>query len=264
MDRKRAESGPFVDAFHEQPGNWGENPAGEPRMAAAQALVPGGVSSILDVGCGEGSFLRGISAGFRIGADRSRAALAACPDLLRVRAGAGSLPFAFRSLDLVSCTEVLEHLPEDEFRLALSEFRRVADRFILVSVPWQEQLARRQARCAGCGRAFHVHGHLRSFGPGSLESLFRGFRLERTVFAGPVERDFPAWALALRRLSGRYEWEPLALCPGCGKKADGPPGRTPVSILTTLSARAFGPRHRKWVCCLYARRTDCRPKGMKS
>ncbi|MFH1887376.1 MAG: class I SAM-dependent methyltransferase [Pseudomonadota bacterium] len=250
---KEAAPAPFLDAFYEQHGNWGDNPAAEERMGVALSLVPAGVSRVLDVGCGEGSFLRLLSPGFAVGADRSRAALAACPDLLRVRAGAGSLPFASRALELVSCTEVLEHLPEDEFAKAREELARVAGRFILVSVPWQEQLGRREARCAACGQVHHLYGHLRSFGPNDLPDLFPGFSLEKTVFAGPVEKDFAKTALWLRRRLGRYEWEPLALCPACGKSAEGPPARSLVSVLTTLSARFFGPRHRKWVCCLYAR-----------
>lgn len=45
------------------------------------------------------------------------------------------LPFEDNSFDLVCCFETLEHLPWEELAPALSELRRVAARWVLISLP---------------------------------------------------------------------------------------------------------------------------------
>jgi ubiquinone/menaquinone biosynthesis C-methylase UbiE len=55
-----------------------------------------------------------------------------CPDL------AGSvlaIPFNNESFDVVSCCEVLEHLPYSEFPKALKEIRRVSQKHVVLSLP---------------------------------------------------------------------------------------------------------------------------------
>jgi SAM-dependent methyltransferase len=45
------------------------------------------------------------------------------------------LPFESGSFDVVCCFEVLEHLPFEHFRAAVSELRRVSSRHVLLSMP---------------------------------------------------------------------------------------------------------------------------------
>ena len=46
-----------------------------------------------------------------------------------------NLPLEENSFDLVSCFEVLEHLPYEKFKISLSEIHRVAKKYALLSVP---------------------------------------------------------------------------------------------------------------------------------
>ena len=48
-----------------------------------------------------------------------------------------NLPFADKSIDVVTCMEVLEHLDRQSFGAALHELRRV-NRFLVVTVPYNE------------------------------------------------------------------------------------------------------------------------------
>jgi 2-polyprenyl-3-methyl-5-hydroxy-6-metoxy-1,4-benzoquinol methylase len=104
---------------------------------------------LLDAGCHEGwNLLAFLLAGGRkaLGVDMNREALGVAHEFARIagvrerlflaHASVTELPFADRSVDLVSCIEVLEHLGgADRGREALRELARVARRVVLVSTP---------------------------------------------------------------------------------------------------------------------------------
>lgn len=99
--------------------------------------LPTAPARILDVGCGLGSYARGLLAqgyhwhGAEVGA-------ADCEELARqklphTRVAPGRLPFDDATFDAAMCIEVLEHI--DDARPFLREVRRVAPRQLIVSVP---------------------------------------------------------------------------------------------------------------------------------
>jgi len=109
-------------------------------VAEVVALSP---RTFLDAGCGEGFVARRILDAVPditlTGCDVSGAALEiAASTNVGARFVAGSivdLPFPDRSFDVVGCFEVLEHLPDDLPRRALSELARVSRRAVVLSVP---------------------------------------------------------------------------------------------------------------------------------
>ncbi len=109
-------------------------------VAEVVALAP---QTFLDVGCGEGFVARRIIEavpGVELsGCDVSVAALEMAADAIRgarfVVGSAIDLPFPDRSFDVVGCFEVLEHLPSELPRRALSELARVARQAVVLSVP---------------------------------------------------------------------------------------------------------------------------------
>ena len=101
-------------------------------------------ASVLDVGCGEGvlteRWAARIAPGRIVGVDledpglRAEWAARSEPANLEFRAmGAERLAFAQGEFELVTATEVLEHVPDPA--AAVSEMARVARRWLLVSVP---------------------------------------------------------------------------------------------------------------------------------
>ena len=109
-------------------------------VAEVVALSP---QTFLDAGCGEGFVARQVIdavPGIDLtGCDVSDVALEIATDVNpEGRFVVGSLtdlPFPDRSFDVVGCFEVLEHLPGDLPRRALSELARVARRAAVLSVP---------------------------------------------------------------------------------------------------------------------------------
>jgi SAM-dependent methyltransferase len=109
-------------------------------VAEVMALSP---QTFLDAGCGEGFVARRVidaAPGISLtGCDVSRSALeiaaAANPEARFVAGSVVDLPFPDRSFDVVGCFEVLEHLPGNLPRRALSELGRVARHAVVLSVP---------------------------------------------------------------------------------------------------------------------------------
>jgi ubiquinone/menaquinone biosynthesis C-methylase UbiE len=109
-------------------------------VAEVVALSP---QTFLDAGCGEGFVARQLIdavPGIELtGCDVSDVALEiatdANPEGRFVVGSLTDLPFPDRSFDVVGCFEVLEHLPGDLPRRALSELARVARRAAVLSVP---------------------------------------------------------------------------------------------------------------------------------
>lgn len=247
---------PFYRQFYEQAGSWSENVDSEERIPATLAMIPKNINSILDVGCGDGTFLGSVdSIPFKVGLDISFTALSYVKMLQKIQASSDAIPFKKNTFDCIMSTEVLEHLPPDVYENTLHEIQRVARRYILISVPFLEDLAQKQTRCSQCGFIFHIFLHLRSFDISKLEKIFPSYSLEEYQFSGPKERTFPPWLLKIRRKYGRrWEWDKDAMCPKCGHKSEQPPKRSVISVFTTLLAGLAKKRHPKWVSVLYEKK----------
>ena len=53
-------------------------------------------------------------------------------------ASVAELPFADKSIDIITCMEVLEHLDGESFLAALRELRRVVNHLLIITVPYNE------------------------------------------------------------------------------------------------------------------------------
>lgn len=148
-------------------------------------LVPPGVHTILDAGCGKGYMCYLLAqAGYTVhGVDINETSLAifqhrcqtygitqAREDLYTYRP---PVPF-----DLVLCQEVLEHLPHPD--TALIELARFVapGGYGILCVPYRENLASKMITDPVTGRQVHKNGHLHSFDPEGFRALFElaGFR----------------------------------------------------------------------------------------
>ena len=112
-------------------------------------MMPGTVRTILDVGCGDGALTVRLAEEWDVtGADMSAVALEHVKTAA-VQASATDLPFADGSFDLVLSSEMLEHLSPGDYGRAISEMSRVTRRYLLLTVPYREDLRFRQVAARG-------------------------------------------------------------------------------------------------------------------
>lgn len=186
--------------------------------------IPENARSVLDVGCGNGLLVERLQGNrFAVGVDRSHYALRQF-SALRCQAGADSLPFADGTFDCVVCAEVIEHLPRAAYRVVLQELARVARRYILITVPFCEDLLTGHVVCPACWCRFNANYHLRSFDEVTLQTLYDGYpqiRLKRLAGLIPerTRRLGRLWRMLLLLrydLLGAPDLAPHMQCPHCG------------------------------------------------
>jgi len=215
-------------AYFEQVGIWDTAP--EPYQIQVRAdilsMLPPDVESVLDAGCGNGFITNALPNGLRVvGLDISQEALRYVEREKKL-GSITNLPFEDKSFDLIMTNDVIEHLDEEDLRKALNELRRVARKYILVTVPLNEQLESNQARCADCGCVYHVNHHLRSFSERAVEGWIKGeFRAMETRLSGAFSTKPFDPTVPLRHELGIFRTWPGGICPKCNShaqiKADG-------------------------------------------
>ena len=228
----------------------------EERIPLALQMMPSDIQAALDIGCGDGNILSKISPDCnKVGIDISYNALKSNLTENRALAVSNNLPFRDGQYDIVICTEVFEHLPDRVFEETIGEIERVARKYILMSVPFQEDLDSKMTRCINCGYVYHIHLHLRSFDLYRIKQLFNRFDMIEIKYSQTQELSYPAWVLKVRRNIGkRWEWNENCLCPHCGIKNNTPPRRTIVSAVTSIAGSIFGQNHPKWAIVLYRKK----------
>ena len=128
-------------------------------------------ASIVDVGCGNGNLIDCITKTYPgatiFGVDLSEESFGPARQRFdgcnNVRFKVGSfdrLPFDDNSVDLVTCTEVLEHTFPETFTSAFTEVRRVLKKngYFLASVPFDEKIV--FVCCPACGSFFTPYQHM--------------------------------------------------------------------------------------------------------
>jgi len=95
--------------------------------------------------------------------------------------------------------EVLEHLTQQDYKMALSEIQRVSKKYIGVSVPNQEPLEYYLVVCPACRCHFNLSRHVRSFDYDTLKDIFDQYT--------PLKfKEVGGWYLTLHTI--KYYLEP--------------------------------------------------------
>jgi SAM-dependent methyltransferase len=222
------------------------------RLKLIRKLIPPDVKSILDAGCGNGYVTNPLERDYDIvGLDFSEAALEHVKTP-KVLSSVTAMPFGDGSFDLCMCNEVLEHLSSSELGEAVSELKRCARKYILVSVPNREQLDVALIKCADCDTVYHAYGHRQSFDLQRLDKLFGLPRLSWHVL-GPRQSRSHLPLLHLRQQI-HDQWFTMGeknLCPACGGTGSHQRTNAATKLINFLNRWTTLPRC-YWLMVLYA------------
>jgi hypothetical protein len=180
-------------------GNLKDAPDIREKVRIFSEMIPEEVATIIDVGCGDGAITNALGRQWTVtGVDSSPTALQYVTTKA-VLANARELPFPDASFDIAMSSQMLEHLDDVTYAPALAELQRVTREYLLISVPFREDLGMRMIRCPECGLRQHVWGHRRQFTPDSLMADLRDFEaLDIRIFGDMQDPPWPKpmlWAM---------------------------------------------------------------------
>ncbi len=237
---------------------WGKKPddANQERIIATQSLIPDEIHNILDLGCGDGVITNEfIEKGIDVfGTDFSTIALGFMRGK-RLVSDVAYIPFPDQYFDLVICAEVIEHLPYGVYEQTLLEIERVAKHYIIISTPNNEYLPSSSIRCENCKNVFHRNLHVQSFNRNVHSSLFKIFKLNKTIGV-QIWEQLPDIINFQRSLLGVYTPGRGAICPACNYVNNSMPGiwqRFVLEIGRRITHLVPGAKTDRWIVSLYQR-----------
>lgn len=239
-----------------------QQPEEQVRVRDLLDLIPAGAGGALDVGARDGYITRLIA-----GRQRRVTALdLSLPEIddPRIDCVAGNitaLAFPDRAFDLVVCSEVLEHIVP--LQQACAELARVAGRYLLIGVPYRQDIRLDRSTCQQCGKGNPPWGHVNSFDEARLRGLFPGFALVRQSLAGtPVKAATNALSCRLMDLAGNPygTYDQDESCIHCGGALGRPPPRslwqkclTRGAVYARRASAPFVQPRPKWIHALFER-----------
>ncbi len=193
------------------------------RIKETASLIPPDTTSLVDIGCGNGVFVNYLQKEIPnlnlFAIDRSKSALKYVKTENK-EGDIADIPLPDNSFDCVTCLEVIEHLPVGVFQKALSELVRISNKYVIISVPYDENLEKNHTQCPQCKSLFNADLHLRKFSDESIRQLLAGHNFECILTKKTGSQVF---------YKGHYQFTKLfypehvrvwrsPICPICGYK----------------------------------------------
>lgn len=202
-------------------------------------LLPKGMKSVLEIGARDKYYSR-ILTGFFEGVT---ALDLVCPNfqmnkVTTVKGDVTRLDFPPNSFDCVVATEVLEHVPNVE--RACREISRVARQYVVIGVPYKQDIRVGRTTCLACGQISPPWGHVNTFDKNRLMVLFPAMKIIEMSFAGAGENRsrtnfFSSWLMDIAGNPwGTYGQEEP--CVKCGAKLIAPPDRSTMQRICSAIA----------------------------
>ncbi|MHA1106022.1 MAG: class I SAM-dependent methyltransferase [Promethearchaeota archaeon] len=212
---------------------------------------------ILEIGCADGRLLDLIDSKYKVGVDISINALKHV-NSIKYAANVKKLPFADNSFELVICSEVLEHLNDAIFQDTLKEMNRISSKYIMISVPYKEQLFRGIIKCHSCDKYYHLFLHKRSFSDRDFLNKFPNFKIVKTYKIGN-KNVLPQFLFIIKNITQNYINSQETKCPYCGSssKKNFNVLRKMFYLIEALMKKVFiFKREANWIILIYLKKIE--------
>lgn len=123
-------------------------------------------------------------------------------EINKVRGNVVNLSFHDNSIDVILCSEVLEHIQNDFLGKACQEIIRVAKLQIIIGVPFNEDIRVGRTTCLSCGKINNAWGHVNTFTKEKLLVLFAGLNIAKISYVGKTSLRTNAISTYLFDLAG--------------------------------------------------------------
>ncbi len=234
------------------------------RIADLMRMVPETVKSVIDIGARDGFLSKELTNYCpSVTALDLEMPVIDHPNVRCLKGDATALQFPDASFDLVFCSEVLEHIPSPALEQACSELGRIADQYVLIGVPYMQDIRHGRTTCYSCGKTNPPWAHVNSFDETRLKLLFPDFEVVRINFVGKGEPGTNNLSAYLLNLAGNpfgtyIQEEP---CVHCGMRLKPPPSRnltqkvlTRVAYTVRRAQIPFTPARGNWIHVLFRKR----------
>lgn len=176
--------------------------------------LPNDVESVLDIGCGNGILTNMINKKFVLGIDFAVVPLKNVKNNA-ICASITSLPIKKRKFDLILTTEVLEHLCDQDYIKALQEINNHMAKYLMITVPFEEDLEAAKCKCRSCKFIFNAFHHYRKFTKNWYIQEFPDYDVVFVKYSSP--RILPnSRIIQLKHDFGVYTYSDSFCCPKCG------------------------------------------------
>ncbi len=202
-------------------------------------LIPSAGDSALDVGARDGYLSLLLAERFR----RVTALDLNQPKIehervVCVKGNITSLEYPDDFFDVVLCAEVLEHIPPLVLEKACSELLRVTKNYLVIGVPYRQDIRLGRTTCYSCGNKNPPWGHVNTFDERRLMHLFEEMKAEKIAFSGTCSGTTNFLSCWLMDLAGNPygEYTQNEPCIHCGAKLVPPPARNLLQKVFTRCA----------------------------
>lgn len=199
--------------------NYNNNPVEINRAKKVISLIPKDVKSILDIGCGNGIITNMIEKPYVVGIDFAKIPLSRLKTDA-IQASIDELPVKSAKFDLIILTEVLEHLNNETYNNAINEINRLNGKYLLITVPFNENVELSLCKCRDCGHLFNINHHYLKFN-NKFHEVFPEYELINSEFDSyriPISEKI----VKLKHLCGVYLHSDNAICNRCGNPSTPP------------------------------------------
>lgn len=177
-------------------------------------LIPKNVTSVIDIGCGNGIVTNMINKSFVVGLDFAKIPLVQV-NKNKILAAIDLLPVKSKKFDLILLCEVLEHLDDGAYNKTIREIKRLSSPYLIISVPFEENVDLSRCKCDSCGNYFNINHHYRTFDIDTVKGEFPEYVVEKIKYTS-CRISSNEKLIKLKHKFGVYLYSDVAVCNKCG------------------------------------------------